>query len=302
MSRRRRRIAGLAAVALLALLAFLILTRPRAFETGPLPPASADLANGELVFRVGGCLACHAAPAGTPGAERALPTGGTPLPTPVGTFYPGNLTPDRETGLGGWTEAEFLTAMVHGVSPDRRHYFPAFPYRAYAVARSEDLRDLWAYLRQLPAVRAPGRAAEIRLLPLARRTVGLWKRLAGDPRPPAADPAQSAAWNRGAYLVHGPGHCGECHTPRNLLRIRDERRALAGGAHPAGEGKVPSLRGLVARHRYKDAAELALALQFGETLGYDKLASGGMGAIQTELSQLPPAEPRAIAEYLVSLP
>jgi mono/diheme cytochrome c family protein len=301
LSRRRRAAAGLALAALVGVPAFLALTRPRPLEPGPLPARAADLANGATIYRIGGCFGCHQPPAGTTGALPSLPVGGAPFPTPVGTFYPGNLTPDPETGLGGWSEQDFLSAMVRGVAPDGRHYFPAFPYPAYATMRVEDLRDLWVYLRQLPAVRSPGRDPSLPLLPFARRTVGLWKRLEGAAQPFVPDPAQGAAWNRGAYLVSAPGHCGECHTPRNLLMIRDESFALAGGPHPAGDGHVPSLRRMVARGRYADAAELALALQYGETLGYDKLSSGGMGKIQTELAQLPESDLAAIAEYLIAL-
>jgi mono/diheme cytochrome c family protein len=301
LARRRRVAAGILLAALLGVPAFLALSRPRPLAPRPLAAHRADLANGVAMYRIGGCFACHQPPSGTTGASALLPVGGNPFPTPVGTFFPGNLTPDAETGLGSWSELEFLTAMTRGVSPDGRHYFPAFPYEAYARMRIDDLRDLWAYLRQLPAVRAPGREPDLPLLPLARRSVGIWKRLAGEPPLFSPDPARSASWNRGAYLVAAPGHCGECHTPRNLLMIRDESRALAGGPHPAGDGRVPNLRRLVLRDRYQDAADLALALQFGETLGYDKLASGGMGKIQTELAQLPESDLAAIAEYLVSL-
>lgn len=297
----RRGAAGLALAALVGAAAFVALTRPRPIERAALPEHSADLANGAAIYRIGACYACHQPPEQVAGADRSLPLGGTPLPTPVGTFYPGNLTADPETGLGAWSELDFLSAMVRGVSPDGRHFFPAFPYPAYAAMSLSDLRDLWGYLRQLPAVRAPGRAAEVPLEPIARRAVGLWKRFAGEPAAIVPDPARSEAWNRGAYLVAAPGHCGECHTPRDRLMVRDERRALAGAPHPSEEGRVPSLRGLVARGRYADAADLVLALQYGETLGYDKLSSGGMGKIQSELAQLPAEELAAIAEYLVSL-
>ena len=301
MARRRRAAAGLLLAALVGVPVFLALTRPRPLALGALPARAADLGNGATIYRIGSCFACHQPPAGSAGAAASLPSGGAPFPTPVGTFYPGNLTPDAETGLGRWSETDFLAAMTRGVSPDGRCYFPAFPYVAYAGMRVEDLRDLWAYLRALPTVHAPGRDPTLPLLPLARRTVGLWQRLAGETPPFAPDPARGAAWNRGAYLVTAPGHCGECHTPRNLLMIRDESLALAGGPHPAGDGHVPSLRRLVARGRYRDAADLALALQYGETLGYDKLSSGGMARIQTELAQLPAGDLAAIAEYLVSL-
>lgn len=298
---RRRKAAALAGGALAGALALLALSAPQPVDPATLPAHEPDLANGAVIYRIGSCFACHQPADGAPPSAAGLPVGGTPFATPVGTFHPGNLTPDPETGLGRWSAADFLGAMTRGLAPDGRHYFPAFPYPSYAAMPTGDLLDLFAYLATLPPVRAEARAAEIPLLPLARRSVGLWKRLAGRTPPIVTDPARSAAWNRGAYLVGAPGHCGECHTPRNLLMIPDRSRSLAGGPHPGGDGKVPSLRGLVARGRYRDAADLAFALQFGETMGYDKLASGGMGKIQSELAELPEAELAAIAEYLVSL-
>jgi mono/diheme cytochrome c family protein len=139
------------------------------------------------------------------------------------------------------------------------------------------------------------------MIAVARRGVGLWKRLALAHGSFEPDPARSDVWNRGAYLTSGPGHCGECHTPRNWMMIPDENRHMAGGPHPAEEGDVPSLRGLVARERYKDAGDLTLALQYGETFGYDKLSSGGMADIQTNLALLPESDVQAISEYLLSL-
>jgi mono/diheme cytochrome c family protein len=277
---------------------FLVLTAAR--PSGRILPAhTPDLANGERLFRAGGCMACHKPPSGSEHPE--LPIGGAPFSTPVGTMYPGNLTPDLDTGIGRWTAEQFVDAMTEGVSPDRRHYFPAFPYTSYRNMRVADLLDLRAYLMSLPPVRSSPRDADVPMVGLARRTMGLWKRLAFRGRTFTPDPGRDAAWNRGAYLVEGPGHCGECHTPRNRLMILDDAHALEGGPHPRGEGKVPSLRGLVERGRYTDAADLALALQYGETLGYDKLSSGGMAEVQINLARLPEDDLRAISEYLVSL-
>lgn len=264
-----------------------------------LPDHATDLANGEILYHAGGCLGCHkpAPGAGDPG----VPSGGMPFPTPVGVFYPGNLTPEPDTGIGRWTAEQFLYAMTEGVSPDGRHYFPAFPYASYRWMPVEDLLDLHAYLTSLPPVRSSPRDPDVVLTGFARRTVGLWKLLAFRAPGFPSDPQQSAEWNRGAYLVHGPGHCGECHTPRNALMILDENRSLQGGPHPRGEGQVPGLRDLIARGRYNDASDLTLALQYGETLGYDKLSSGGMAQIQMNLALLPEHELRAISEYLLSL-
>jgi mono/diheme cytochrome c family protein len=298
---RRRAAAAFALLAALAAASLWILSTPVPLDSTALPAHTPDLGNGEVLFHAGSCGSCHKAAEGTPGAREGLPTGGAAFPTPVGTFYPGNLTPDPETGIGRWSEVDFINAITRGISPEGTNYFPAFPYTSFRWMRFEDVLDLHAYLASLPAVRSPRREADVPMTALARRGVGLWKRLAFRVRRPAADPSRSRAWNRGAYLVDGPGHCGECHTPRDCLMITDEDRYLEGGPHPDGEGTVPSLLKLVARGRYKDARDLALALRFGETLGYDKLSSGGMGEVQKNLAQLPESDVEAIAEYLISL-
>ncbi len=280
---------------------FLLLTRARPLDATALPDHAPDAARGEVLFNVGSCGECHKAADDTPGAKEGLPTGTSPFETPIGVFYAGNLTPDPETGLGTWSQIDFVNAVTQGLSPDGTHYFPAFPYPSYRIMPLEDVLDLHAYLESLPAVRAPQREAEVPMPALARRGVGLWKRLALDHRRFEPDPGKSESWNRGAYLTSGPGHCGECHTPRNWLMIPDESRHLAGGRHPAEDVDVPSLRGLVAREKYSDAADLTLALQYGETFGYDALSSGGMAAIQMNLALLPESEVQAISEYLVSL-
>ncbi|HXY42199.1 MAG TPA: cytochrome c [Vicinamibacteria bacterium] len=296
---RRRAAAAAASLLGLAAAGFWLASAPDRPAPQPLPAHRADLANGRILFFAGSCLHCHR-PADVR-ADRELPSGGAPFKTPVGTFFPQNLTPDPDTGLGRWSARDFLNAMTGGVSPQGRHYFPAFPYGSFRLMKTEDVLDLYAYLMNLKPVRSPERRATVPLLPVARRAVGLWKRLAFRQDPAALEASRSATWQRGAYLVTAPGHCGECHTPRNLLMIPIASRALAGGRHPAGEGRVPSLHGLLARHRYKDAADLALALEFGETYGYDKISSGGMGQIQSNLARLPGSDLQAIAEYLVSL-
>jgi mono/diheme cytochrome c family protein len=299
--RRPSRAAKAAIASLLAVAAFVFwwLTRPDPLPASAIPSRVPDLANGEVMFHAGSCFACHKPPEGS--GRAALPSGGSPFKTPIGVFYPQNLTPDPDTGIGRWSLADFLNAMTRGLSPDGRHYFPAFPYMAYRAMKLADLVDLRAYLMSLPAVRAEAPRHRVPLLALARRAVGLWKRLAFAQAPYAARAGGSASWRRGAYLVNAPGHCGECHTPKNLLMIEKLSSYMAGGPHPGGEGKVPSLRGLVARRKYKDAADLKLALQNGEELGYENLSSGGMGAIQSNLALLPEPDLRAICDYLVSL-
>jgi len=230
-----------------------------------------------------------------------VPAGGAPFKTPVGIFYPPNLTPDKATGIGAWSDLDFLNAVMRGIGPDGSHLIPAFPYTSYARMRMEDVLDIRAYLATLPAITSPEQEADIPLSFLVRRGVGLWKWVGFDETPWQPDETRDAQWNRGAYLVNGPGHCGECHTPRNILMVTDGSRAFAGGPHPGGEGKVPSLRDLIGRGRYKDAADLVSAFTFGEVMGYDKLSSGGMGEVQSNLAKLPPEDLAAIVAYVTSL-
>lgn len=234
------------------------------------------------MFHAGGCVSCH--------------KGGAPFKTPIGVLYPPDLT-----GPAAWSDLDFVNAMQRGISPDGRHYIPAFPYTSYAAMRIEDVLDIKAYLASLPPISEPRKEAEIPFPFLLRRGLGLWKWIGLDTAKWQPDPAQSESWNRGAYLVNGPGHCAECHTPRNIFMASDRSKMFAGGPHPEGVGKVPSLRGLIERGRYKDAADLVSAFQFGETMGYDKMSSGGMGSVQTNLSKLPADDLAAIAEYVTSL-
>jgi mono/diheme cytochrome c family protein len=298
---RRRALAAIAFVLAVAAVAFWRLTLPDPLPAAAIPAHEVDLGNGQTLYHAGSCLACHRPPEGVAGIDRGLPSGGAPFPTPVGVFYPQNLTPDAQTGIGGWSEIDFVNAMRLGISPAGTHYFPAFPYVSYRAMTMADLLDLRAYLMSLPTVRSAPREADVPLLALARRGVGLWKRVAFRQDPYSPEAGRPASWTRGAYLANAPGHCGECHTPKDWLMVAVESRHLAGGPHPGGEGKVPRLRGLLARKKYKDVDDLVLALQNGETFGYEDLSSGGMAAIQESLARLPESEVRAIAEYLLSL-
>jgi mono/diheme cytochrome c family protein len=282
------------------LVAFWGLTKPRPLTAADLPQHTVDLANGERLYHAAGCHSCHL-PAKEAGLDAALPAGGAPLVTPVGTLYPANLTPDPETGLGGWSDVDFVNAVQRGIGKSGGHLIPAFPYTSYAHMRVEDVLDIRAYLATLAPVKNSTPAHDVLALPMVRFGLGGWKLLGFDASPFVPDASQSPEWNRGAYLVNGPGHCNECHTPRTLLMTSDTSRFLAGGPHPEGEGRVPSLRGLVERGRYKDVKDIASALQFGEMLGYDKISSGGMGRVQANMAKLPEADILAIATYLGSL-
>ena len=293
----------LSALAVLAASAGLanVLSHPKPIPEDVIPVHATDPANGQVLFNAAGCLSCHKPAPGTAGADPALPTGGAPFKTPVGVFYPPNLTPDPDTGIGGWTDAQFVNAVQRGISPEGENLIPAFPYASYAKMKTEDVLDIRAYLASLPPVVSPERTADIPAPWLLRRGAGLWKRLALDTTPWQPDPSHTESWNRGAYIANTAGHCNECHTPRNAVMVADFSRQFAGGPHPGGEGKVPSLRDLVGRGKYKDAADLASAFANGEMMGYDHMSSGGMGEVQSNLSKLPEADRLALAEYVISL-
>ena len=287
-------------LAALGLTAFYVLTIPHPLSADQIPKHVGDAVNGEKLYNAGGCHSCHL-PTKDSGFDEASVAGGTPLKTPIGVLYPPNLTPDPETGLGQWSDADFVNALQKGIGKNGEHLIPAFPYTSYTHMTVEDVLDIKAYLATFAPVKNAAKPHDVLALPLIRRGLGLWKYLGLKESKFADDASQSPVWNRGAYLVNGPGHCGECHTPRTFYMASDDAKFMGGGPHPDGQGKVPSLRDLVGRKRYKDAADLVLAFQNGEILGYDKMSSGGMGAVQTNLSKLPEDDLKAIAEYLLSL-
>ena len=290
------KITALAATALLGLVVFWGLSAERPLDAVAIPEHQANLENGKLIYTIGGCISCHASP-----TDQQVPSGGKPLKTPIGVLYPPNLTPDKETGLGNWDDLAFVNAMQRGLKRGGGHLIPAFPYTSYTKMKVEDVLDVRAYLASLPPVKNAVPTHDVLGLALVRRGLGAWKWLGLDEAPFAPDPKQSESWNRGAYLVNGPGHCQECHTPRNLFMASKTSARFAGGPHPEGKGKVPSLRSLVERGRYKDEGDLVLAFQNGEVFGYEHMSSGGMGEVQSNLAKLPEAELKAIAEYVLSL-
>jgi mono/diheme cytochrome c family protein len=209
---------------------------PAPAVTEPLPARAADLANGETMFHIGGCASCHAIPKQR--NQRRL-GGGLALATPFGTFKAPNISPDEKNGIGGWSEAAFVNAMLRGIGRNGEHLYPAFPYTSYQRMAVDDVRDLFAFLKTLPAEARPSEPHELAFPFSVRRVLGLWKLLHLDGKPFTPDPARSAELNRGAYLVEGPGHCAECHSPRDWLG------GIVAAPLPAGrtEGKgwVPNI-------------------------------------------------------------
>src|SRR6202790_887129 len=255
-----------------------------------------NLANGLTTFNAGGCSSCHAVP-GQP--DRLRLGGGLAIPSPFGTFYAPNISPDKADGIGRWTEAAFVDAVTKGISPAGFHYFPAFAYTSYQHAKLTDVRDLVAYMKALAAVSWKVRDHDVPFPINIRRNIGIWKWLFMDGKPFMPDAARSARWNRGAYLVNSLGHCAECHSPRNFLGGIIAAQRFAGGPNPEGEGWVPNItqKGL-GEWSEKD---IAYFLETGEKPDNDT-AGGSMARVIKNTSQLPPEDRAAIAEYLKSLP
>ena len=300
----RRTLLVLFALAAVVAVAFDVLTMPRAIEVSALPTHSPDLANGKYMFTAGGCAECHAAPLKAcddrKTKNKELLAGGRCLKTPFGTFNVPNISPDKETGIGAWSTLDFINAMKLGMAPEDEHLYPAFPYTSYQRMSFEDLSDLKAYLGSLPAVKSEVPEHDLAFPFNIRRGLGLWQRLYVDGKSFVADPGASAAVNRGAYLVLAPGHCQECHSPRNIIGgiIADE--AFAGARNPEGKGTVPNITPSSDGIGVWSAQDIAYFLETGNTPDYDTVG-GSMVAVQENMAKLKPEDRDAIAAYLKSL-
>lgn len=272
------------------------LTTPVVVAASLLPPRTPNLANGLTVFNAGGCSSCHAVPAQP---DRLKLGGGLAMPSPFGTFYAPNISPDPADGIGRWSEANFVTAVLKGTSQDGAHYFPAFPYASYQHATVDDLRDLFAYLKTLSPVAGQSRDHDLPFPFNIRRNVGIWKWLFMDGKPFTADASRSPSWNRGAYLVNGLGHCAECHSPRNFLGGIKRGQRFAGGPDFEGEDWVPNItqKGL-GDWSEKDIVTL---LESGDLPDGDRVG-GAMVKVVRNTAQLSAEDRSAIAAYIKSLP
>lgn len=264
-------------------------------------PHEPDLANGERLFDAGGCASCHGTLVnGEPDRERL--GGGLELATPVGVFRAPNISPHERDGIGAWSDLDFLNAMLRGVAPSGRHYYPAFPYTSYARMAVEDVLDLKAWIDQLPPVEGRVAGHDLAFPFSVNRGIGLWKRLYLDPAPVMPlDGAADPALERGRYLVEGPGHCGECHTPRNFANGLDAARWLAGAPAMTGEGRVPNLTPSDDGLADWSAGDIAYYLESGIDPDFD-IVGGEMVAVQENMARLPAEDREAIAAYLKALP
>lgn len=291
MTGPRRLRAALGAAAVLAVAGWAVVM-PRPLPDDAFDGITGDVTRGEQVFWAGGCASCHAA-ADASGDARLILAGGQSFPSPFGTFYAPNISTDAEAGIGTWTVQDLGNAMLRGVSPAGRHYYPVFPYVSYSKADPQDVADLRAYLATLPADAAPSRPHDLPFPFNIRLALGAWKLLfltsdwvvTGELTPEEA---------RGRYLAEALGHCGECHTPRGALGAMERDRWLAGGPSPDGKGKIPNITPTKLSWSQADVVEY---LTSGFTPEYDS-AGGHMALVIQNTAKLPQADRAAIAAYL----
>lgn len=253
---------------------------------------------GEYLIHAGGCITCH-----TEDVDGAAPlAGGYALKSPFGTFYSPNITPDKETGIGNWSDAEFVAAFWEGVSPEGEPYFPAFPYTSYTGISRDDLLAIKAYLFSLDPVRKQNRDHDLAWYMSSRLAAGVWKRryfVAGRFEP---DAGKSEQWNRGAYLVRHLGHCGECHTPRSDTGVLLRDRELSGSAAVEDGETVPNITNDAVHGIGKwTADDIEYFLDIGMLPDGDFAGSSMSDVIQDNTSKLTREDRLAIAEYLKSV-
>jgi len=262
----------------------------------PFAPSAQQIQRGEYLARAGDCIACH-----TPQGSQPF-AGGLALATPFGTVYTPNITSDAEAGIGRWSAAEFWRAMHNGRSRDGRMLYPAFPYPNYTHVTREDSDAIYAYLLSVPPSGQRNRPHEVGFPYNTPLAMAVWRALFFTPGRFAPEPAQSAEWNRGAYLVQGLAHCSACHSPRNALGASSAAQALGGGLMPGQNWYAPSL------HSPHEAGladwpleEVVQLLQTGLTSRAS--AMGPMGEVVGNSTQyLSPSDLRAMAVYLRALP
>ncbi|HEX4159893.1 MAG TPA: c-type cytochrome [Rhizomicrobium sp.] len=250
---------------------------------------------GEYLTRAADCTACHTAQGGTPYA------GGLAINLPFGTIYSTNITPDKETGIGNWTDADFLNAVHRGIGRDGMRLYPAMPYPSYTYMTDADALAIKAYLFSLAPVHAPGKEITFGFPFNQRWLMGFWDAFLSADKRFEPNAARSPEWNRGAYIAEALHHCGECHTPRNIGFALDNRRkfagALAGGWRSYDITSDPAT-GIGA---WRDD-ELFTYLAKGHATGHGT-ASGVMGeAVDASFSLMAPEDIRAIVVYLRSIP
>jgi mono/diheme cytochrome c family protein len=272
------------------------LARPKPLSEAEVAGLTGDAAKGELVFWATGCASCHMAADAEGEAELVL-VGGQRFPSDFGTFVAPNISQDPEHGIGNWSLLDLASAITRGVSPEGTHYYPALPYASYAKMELQDVADLYAFMKTLPADATPSQPHELGFPFSIRDTIGVWKllfvkddwALPGNLTPTAT---------RGRYIAEALAHCGECHTPRNMLGGMDTARWLGGAPNPSGDGRIPNITPVKLGWT---AADIVQYLTTGFTPDYDSVG-GHMAHVVENMARLPESDRVAVAEYLLAVP
>jgi mono/diheme cytochrome c family protein len=263
-------------------------------------PAGADdaaVARGEYLFRAAGGCTCHTADGGAP------MSGGRPIETPFGVYYSTNITPDFETGIGSWSDADFARAMREGRAPNGTDYFPVFPYTSFTRMTDADVNDLKAYLFSLPPVRQENKPHAAPMPFDWRIGATFWKWAFFEPGRLPDAPGRDAAWTRGRYLAEALAHCGECHTPRDFAGVLDPEMELAGSiGGPEGELAPNITPDPETGIGDWSTADLTWFLQMGLKPDGDDTQGLMSEVIEHGYRHLRPDDLRAIATYLESVP
>jgi mono/diheme cytochrome c family protein len=258
--------------------------------------ASGDLIEqGRYVFNAAGCVSCH--------TRDQLMAGGRPVVTPFGTFYPPNITPHREYGIGAWSEEDIVRALSEGLNPQGEHYYPAFPYPSYTRMTHQDMQALYAYLMTLPASSREIQPHDLHWPFSSRPMIAHWKAGRFTQGEFAANPEKSPQWNRGGYLAGALGHCGECHTPRDYLGAPRRDRYLAGTCTGPDGRRVPNITpDSVTGIGYWTCEELMIFLKTGRKPDGSYTDSLMAEVLGTSCMQLTGYDLHSLAIYLQSLP
>ena len=282
-------------LALVGFGAFWFITKPKTLAADALAGLAPDVGHGQQVFWAGGCASCHADEKAQ-GDARLVLQGGRKLASPFGTFLVPNIS-SLEQGIGGWSTLDLANAMHYGTSPDGAHYYPAFPYTSYGKATLQDIVDLKAFLDTLPPSDRASEPHELGFPFNIRLSLGGWKLLfASDAWVVAGD--LTPAETRGRYLAEALGHCGECHTPRNVLGGAVRANWLGGAPNPTGKGTIPNIT--PAKLDWTEA-DLVEYFTTGFTPDFDS-AGGHMAYVVENLAMLPQSDRAAIAAYLKKVP
>jgi mono/diheme cytochrome c family protein len=272
------------------------LARPKPLSEAAVAGLTGDVAKGELVFWAAGCASCHMA-AGAKDEAQLVLVGGQRFPSDFGTFIAPNISQDPEHGIGAWSLLDLANALKRGVSPEGTHYYPALPYASYAKMEMQDVADLYAFMKTLPADATPSQPHELGFPFSRRESIGVWKllflndnwALPGNMTPTAT---------RGRYIAEALAHCGECHTPRNILGGMDTARWLGGAPNPSGDGRIPNI---TPGKLGWTAPDIVQYLTTGFTPEYDSVG-GHMAHVVENMARLPEGDRQAVAEYLLAVP